>query len=112
MKRKKSEWREKMSRLEAEHVRYVWFGVTVRLLCYALAILAMAGGIGMAGLAGFEALANLAPADASIRRFAYGTPLCGVVVLVVIALDHLVARPLLGKAAVLSGQAYFLRKNG
>lgn len=112
MKRRKSEWREKISRLEAEHVRYVWLGVSVRLLCYALAILAMVVGIGMAGLAGYEALANLASADASIRRFVYGTPLCGVVVLAVIALDHLVATPLLGKADVLGGRAYFLRKNG
>lgn len=110
--KKKSELHEKISRLEAEHLHYVWLGVLVRLLCYVIAIHAMLVGIGLAGLAGYEVLSNTASADASIRRFVYGTPLCGVVVLAVIALDHFVARPSLGRADVLSGRAYFLRKNG
>lgn len=111
MKPQKCEWRKKVSQIEASQVRYLRAGLLVRLSCYALCILSIIGGIGVTGLAGYEALFDI-DSPASIRRYVYTTALCGIVALAMIALDFFVSDPLLKKAFELGDEAYHLKKHG
>lgn len=111
MKPQKTEWRKKISQIEASQVRYLRAGLLVRIFCSALCFLAIIGGIGVTGLAGYEALVNIDSAT-STREYVYTTVLCGIVAAVMIALDFFVSDPLLKKAFELGDQAYHLKKHG
>ncbi|MBI6882750.1 hypothetical protein [Pseudomonas putida] len=112
MEAERIEWREKISDLEGLHVRFLWIGVSLRILCYAFTALAIFGGIGIAGLAGYEVWMHLVSAEASVQRFVYWTPACGLGVLLAVALDSYVVDPCLAHAYAIGDEAYHLRKNG
>ena len=112
MKEQKRAWLEKIGKLEVKAVRYFRIGCAVRILCHLLAFVIIVGGIGIAGLAGFEVWTQPESARAMVCMYTCLMPLAGIGVMSVIALDLFVLSPLLNKSFKLGCQAGNLKKNG